>query len=212
LSTFQLKSFHSQLIVFIGEPPMHRVIVVLCALSAAAFIAVTMPREQSAGAQSPLPPLEHTTEACVSGDDADGLPILIGAETGSACHRPLESPAGGVLTQRRTPAFVVRQFHLPACLRRESRALASLRDCVRLPSADTVALGDATAEEKLKLVRARWVDGEWGNVIIGGTFVDLARALVELEHDTELGQTLLRTTARAVEMALEDAPKYAEYF
>ncbi len=193
---------------------MHRTIVVLCALSVvAAFIAAAVLREQSAGAHSPLPPSEHTTEACViTGDasDADGLPI--NAETATAYHRPLESPAGGALTQRRTPAFVARQFHLPACLMRESRALASLRDCVRLPSADTVALGDATAEEKAALVRARWVDGEWDDVIIGGTFIDLARALTELEQDTELGQTLLRTTARAVEMALEDAPKYADYF
>jgi hypothetical protein len=189
---------------------MHRAIVALCAISAAVIIAATASLEKSAVAYSPLTPLEQMSEACVTGDDSDGLPI--GADTATACKRPLKSSTGSILTQRRTPAFVVRQFHLPACLLRESRALAPLRDCMRLPSADTVALGGATAEERTKLVRARWLDGEWDDVIIGGAFIDLARAFAELEQDTELGQTLLRTTARAVEMALEDAPKYAEYF
>ena len=184
---------------------MHRAIVVLCALSAAAFFTSTVSRDGAAVANSSSPELQKSTDGCGTVNIADAdLPS--GVETATACNRPLESPADIDLTQRRTPAFVERQFRLPACLLRESRALASLRDCARLPITDTVALGDATAEEKAALVRARWVDGEWGDVIIGGTFIDLARALAEFEQDTELGQMLLR------KMALEDAPKYANFF
>ena len=172
---------------------MHRAIAVIVMLSVAVFFAAIIPRDEAAGAR-PSSELQQSPEACDTSRTADDADSGITA----TCNHP--------------PAFFTHQAHLPACLLRDSRALASLRECVRLPSTATVALADATAEERMELVRARWVDGEWGDVIMGGTYMDLARAHVELEQGTELGHMLLRTTVRAVEMALEDAPKYAEYF
>jgi hypothetical protein len=96
------------------------------------------------------------------------------------------------------------QAGLPVGIDRRTRRLVSLERALAEPEA-LAAPGELTVAERAMLARTRWEAGDWSDVFYCGTFVDLQRAVAELEQRSPLGLDLLQTTERAIEMVLEDA-------
>jgi hypothetical protein len=95
-----------------------------------------------------------------------------------------------------------RQWDLPAGYDSEGR-LVTLREI--LAQGVVAEPQTLTRPERNALVLARWEAGEWSDVLICGELITLDRAIRELEGQTEIGEDLLSTSERALEMVLEDA-------
>ena len=68
-------------------------------------------------------------------------------------------------------------------------------------------LNELSLFEKKNLVIEAWKTGNWVDVYYGNEFIDLKRAIGEVESDTKLGQTLLKIGLRASEIILEELEK-----
>ena len=95
------------------------------------------------------------------------------------------------------------QLALPTAIDRTTRQPMTLDRALREPDAvaDTESLSD---QERAALVRARWEAGAWSDVFYCDQFVDLRRAVAELEAGTVMGTDLRDITERAIQMVLED--------
>lgn len=99
------------------------------------------------------------------------------------------------------PAAMARHLPLPAGIDRETGALLSLLECLTTPSrvADPATL---SFDARFALVKARWKAGEWHDVhVMPGGFVNLDRALREIDTRTELGLRLLQKGMNALALA-----------
>lgn len=104
-----------------------------------------------------------------------------------------------------TPAALARHLALPADVDRSSGEVVSLAYGLDHP-ADVVSHGSLTPAQKIALVRARWLAGEWNDIIYDHMgLVDRDRAMCELEAQSDMGRHLMAIELRAIEMAREDA-------
>jgi hypothetical protein len=103
-----------------------------------------------------------------------------------------------------TPSAIARHMPLPAGVHRISGEILSLAQCHADP--DTVAeIGSLSEQQKSDLVRARWLAGEWSDILYGTAgLITLDRALQELEARSDIGRDLMAITLRSIEMAHED--------
>jgi len=103
------------------------------------------------------------------------------------------------------PEALARHMGLSAGLHRETGALLSLAECLANPTV-VVEPSALTAEQKIALVKARWLAGEWSDVVSGTDgLIDLDRALRELEAQSDVGRRLIAIDLRSLEMVHEDA-------
>lgn len=101
---------------------------------------------------------------------------------------------------------VAKTWHasLPAGVHRTTGAILSLAECQADPAA-VVEHSALTEEQKIALVRARWLAGEWKDVLYGTDgLIDRDRALRELLARSDIGRHLMATELRAIEMVHED--------
>ncbi len=97
-------------------------------------------------------------------------------------------------------------YERPVGFHRETGQLALLKDVIhQTESLHPVEKLDD--RQRAELVVERWKAGEWSDLYVGRELVDLERALKEVTNNTEIGQGLIKTSIRAVEMMLEDIEK-----
>ena len=73
---------------------------------------------------------------------------------------------------------------------------------------DLHPLRELDTNQQKQLIIGRWNAGEWNDLYIAEKFIDLERALKEVEEDTEIGRRLIQLGIRGVEMLLEDIEKH----
>jgi hypothetical protein len=104
-----------------------------------------------------------------------------------------------------TPTTLARHLSLPAGVDRNSGEVVSLADSLDHP-AEVVSANNLTEAQKIALVRARWLAGEWSDIVYDDMgLIDRDRALRELEAQSDIGRHLMGVELRAIEMAREDA-------
>ncbi len=120
-------------------------------------------------------------------------------ETSSAV-RPTEAPSSPIVYTREAYA---RLWPLPTCVHHETGALLKLSECALHPER-AVPVRELTVAQQLALIEARWLAGDWSDIMYGiDGLADLDRARRELNAQGEIGQALLKTGLRAIEMTLE---------
>lgn len=96
-----------------------------------------------------------------------------------------------------------RQLRLPVAIDRLSRQPKTLEQVLAEPER-LAAPEELTEAERVALVRARWEEGGWDDILICGEVISLQRAIAELDGRTKIGRDLQRNAERAIEMVLED--------
>ncbi|MFI9275229.1 hypothetical protein ACIGXM_31635 [Kitasatospora sp. NPDC052896] len=95
-----------------------------------------------------------------------------------------------------------RLLGLPSGIDRRTRQPVPLERVLGQP--ETVAAPQTVStEEWIALVRARWLAGEWHDILYGHTEVDLTTAIAELEAQSAMGKDLLEIVQGAIEMSVE---------
>lgn len=72
---------------------------------------------------------------------------------------------------------------------------------------DLQSIKNLDKSQQESLVIERWKAGGWSDVINGNESITMARAIREVQQNTELGRDLVKIHIRAVEMMLEDLEK-----
>jgi hypothetical protein len=86
---------------------------------------------------------------------------------------------------------------------RESGKLLTLAEWLGDPEA-ALRPAELTTEQQIALVRARWLAGEWQDIVYGTEgSIDRDRAIKELESQSDTGRHLMAIGLRAIEMAHE---------
>lgn len=100
---------------------------------------------------------------------------------------------------------LARHLQLPAGLHKASGAVLTLAECRRDPSA-VLTPAQLSVAQKIALVKARWLAGEWSDIVYGteGT-IDRDKAIRELEAQSDIGRHLMEIELRAIEMTHEEA-------
>src|SRR4051794_17008393 len=89
------------------------------------------------------------------------------------------------------PKVLARHLSLPAGIHKDTGAILSLNECRGNPTYAVASL-DMTTEQKIAMVKARWLAGEWGDLVYGADgLIDRERAIRELETQTEIGRRLM---------------------
>jgi hypothetical protein len=88
---------------------------------------------------------------------------------------------------------------------RDSGTLLSLAETIANPAA-VAGESELTTSQKIALVKARWLAGEWNDIIYGTEgLIDRDRAVRELEAQTDMGRHLMAVGLRSIEMARDAA-------
>jgi hypothetical protein len=104
-----------------------------------------------------------------------------------------------------TPTALARHLTLPAAVNRSSGEVVPLSYTLDHP-ADVVSTDSLTEAQKIALIRARWLAGEWSDIVYDHMgLIDRDRAVRELEAQSDIGRHLMAVELRAIEMARQDA-------
>jgi hypothetical protein len=100
---------------------------------------------------------------------------------------------------------LARHLPLPAGVHRDSGTLLSLAEMIANPAA-VAGESELTISQKIALVKARWLAGEWSDIIYGTEgLINRDRAVHELEAQTDIGRHLMAVELQSIEMARDAA-------
>lgn len=98
---------------------------------------------------------------------------------------------------------LARHMQLPAGVARSSDRILTLAECQQNQDA-VVPLAQLSLAQKIALVKARWLAGEWTNIVYGTVGeIDRDRAIRELDAQSDMGLRLMEIELRAIEMTHE---------